>query len=39
LILPLLNGAMGFLAGIILAAFYNMFESIIGGIEVEIVSD
>src|SRR5262245_4716714 len=38
-ILPLLNGATGFIAGIILAAFYNMLESIIGGIEVEIVSD
>jgi hypothetical protein len=38
-VVPLFYGAIGFIAGIIFAALYNMIGSTVGGIEVEIVSD
>ena len=38
-IVPPLYGAVGFIGGIIVAAFYNLIASLIGGIEVEIVTD
>ncbi len=35
-ILPVFYGVMGFIGGIIAAAFYNLVASIAGGIEIEL---
>ena len=36
IILPVFYGVMGFIGGIISAAFYNLVASIAGGIEIEL---
>jgi len=35
IILPIMYGAMGFVGGIIMAAFYNLVASIVGGLELD----
>lgn len=37
-IIPLLYGAIGLIGGIIIGALYNLIASMIGGVEVEIIS-
>jgi len=38
MIVPLLYGVFGLIGGIIMAALYNLIASMIGGVEIEIVS-
>jgi hypothetical protein len=35
-IAPILYGLMGFIGGIIMAALYNVFASLVGGVELEL---
>ena len=36
IVLPLFYGALGFIAGVVSAAFYNLIAAMVGGIEVEL---